>query len=355
MVKIGTSTITEKGEISEARLASLVRDVISLITGGYQVVLVTSGAITAGSTELSRHGKGLSIPEKQAYAAVGQPILINEYRRHFQKAGLNVAQILLTDDDVKNRRRFLNARHTFNSLLHLGVVPIVNENDTVVVTEIKFGDNDTLSAHILGVVEAELLILLSDIDGYYWDLNDPCPVEEIRKITPEVFDRAGGAGTTYGTGGMFTKIRAAEMIMRFGEKMIIADGSEPHVLSRIMKGEKIGTLFVGEEHHLSSRKKWVAARKPRGTVTLDDGAVNAIVNNKRSLLATGVTAVSGVFDMGDSVELLDPSGHPVGRGIVNYNSMELDLIRGKKSSEIRSLLGIHYFDEVINRNDLIVY
>ncbi len=354
-MKIGTSTITENGEISDTRLAGLVQDVVALIKDGYHVVLVTSGAITAGSTELSRHGKSLSIPEKQAYAAVGQPILINEYRRHFQKAGLNVAQILLTDDDVKNRRRFLNARHTFNTLLHLGVVPIVNENDTVVVTEIKFGDNDTLSAHILGVVEAQLLILLSDIDGYYWDLGDPSPVEEIRKITSEIFERAGGAGTTYGTGGMFTKIRAAEMIMRFGEKMIIADGAEPGILRRIMKGEKIGTLFVGEEQHLSSRKKWVAARKPRGSVMLDEGAVSAIVDNKRSLLATGITSVSGVFDMGDSVELLDPTGTAIGRGIVNYNSMELDLIRGKKSAEIRSLLGIHYFDEVINRNDLIVY
>ncbi len=355
VVKIGTSTITDEGEISDEKLSSVVDGVSSLMERGYEVVLVTSGAITAGATELKKKSGALSIPEKQALASVGQTILINEYRKYFARRGLSVGQILLTEDDVKHRRRFLNARHTINTLLQLGVVPIVNENDTVVVKEIKFGDNDTLSAHIASVVDAQLLILLSDIDGFYNDLSDDMPVEEIYRITPDVIEKAGGAGSAYGTGGMITKIRAAEIIIRFGEKMIIANGNEDRILARIMDGENIGTIFAGNGKTLSSRKKWLAVRKPKGSLSLDDGAVAALVSGKKSLLASGILDIEGSFNMGDCVEFTGPGNLNIGKGIVNYDNNELHIIKGKKSSEIKKILGSRFFDEVVNRDNIVIY
>ncbi len=355
VVKVGTSTITDSGTISEKRIAAIVSDICFLMERGYQIALVSSGAIAAGAAVLSRRGNGLTIPQKQALAAIGQTILINEYRKHFFKHGVEVGQILLTEDDLTSRRRFLNARHTFNELLAMGVVPIVNENDSVVVKEIKVGDNDTLSAHVTSLIDADLLILLSDIDGFYWDLNDTEPVEEIHKVTKNMYLRAGDTSSDFGTGGMATKIRAADLIIRFGEMMVIASGMEKNILTRIMNGEKIGTIFVGKDKPLSSRKRWLSLKSARGTVSIDPGAVEAITSRKKSLLATGITGVDGVFDMGEIVELLDHEGRPVGKGIVNYNHEELTLIKGKKSGEIKDILGIDYFDEVINRDDLIVY
>jgi glutamate 5-kinase len=240
VVKVGTSSLTDDDVISKHKIERLAADITGLLSRGYQVVLVTSGAISAGAGALHRQRNSLTIPERQALASVGQAILIDEYRHCFQGRGYAVGQILLTEDDVKHRRRFLNARHTMEALLEMKVIPIVNENDTVVVKEIKFGDNDTLSAHVASLVDADLLILLSDIDGFYWSLKDPEPVDEIRKITAEVTERAGGSGSIGGTGGMVTKLRAAEMMMRFGEKLIIANSSTPGILNRIMDGEKLG-------------------------------------------------------------------------------------------------------------------
>ncbi|PKL35680.1 MAG: glutamate 5-kinase [Spirochaetae bacterium HGW-Spirochaetae-1] len=355
VVKIGTSSLTEGGKISGDKISRFVSDIAAVKKQGYQVIIVSSGAITAGAGQINKKRETLSIPEKQAMAAVGQVILINEYRKHFIKKGYNVGQILLTEDDVKHRRRFLNARHTMEALLELDVIPIVNENDTVVVKEIKFGDNDTLSAHVASLIDADLLVLLSDVDGFFWDLADAKPVEEIRKITPEILERAGGSGSADGTGGMMTKIRAAEMIIHFGEKMIIANGCEEKAVQRIMKGENIGTIFIGNEKRLSSRKKWVALRKARGTLVLDDGAVDALVNKKKSLLASGILTVDGTFDMGMAVDLADKNGAVVGKGIVNYNSGELDRIKGKNTRHIREILGSTYFEEVINRDDMIIF
>ncbi len=356
VVKIGTSIITEDGMISTNRISTLVHDIVSVIRQGHEVVVVSSGSISSGAGVLNHDREGLTIPEKQAMAAVGQIILMNEYRKCFQWEGLEVGQILLTEDDVNNRRRFLNARHTLNTLLHFGVVPVVNENDSVVVKEIKFGDNDTLSAHVANIVEADLLILLSDVNGFYWDLSDPEPVEEIFSIDAEVKRRAGGSGTVHGTGGMATKIRAAEITIRCGEKMIIAHGREENVLSRIIRGEKIGTIFVGEGHPLGSRKRWIAfSMKNKGIIRIDDGAVQALRFNKKSLLPSGIIEISGKFDSGDAVEIVDANDQQIGKGIVNYNVQELQLIMGKKTREIRSILGGTYFDEVINRDDLIIY
>ncbi len=355
VVKVGTSTITDKGIISAERISAIVDDLCALLEKGYQVVLVSSGAIAAGAATIARKGNSLTIPQKQALASIGQTILINEYRKNFLKNGVEVGQILLTEDDLTSRRRFLNARHTFNELLSMGAVPIVNENDSVVVKEIKVGDNDTLSAHVTSLIDADLLILLSDIDGFYWNMDDPEPVEEIHQVTKEMYQRAGGTGSELGTGGMATKIRAADLIIRFGEMMVIASGMEKNILTRIMNGQKTGTIFVGKDKPMSSRKRWLTMKSSRGTVTLDQGAVAAITERKKSLLASGITAVDGIFDMGEIVELLDDEGKAVGKGIVNYNHEELSLIKGKKSSEIHKILGINYFDEVINRDDLIVY
>ncbi|MBN2159958.1 MAG: glutamate 5-kinase [Spirochaetes bacterium] len=355
VVKVGSSSVTARGVISGKKIAAIVSDISELANRGYQVVLVTSGAISAGAGSMKREVLNLTIPEKQAYAAVGQTILMNEYRSKFGKKGLPVGQILLTEDDVKNRQRFLNARHTLETLIGLGIVPIVNENDSVAVNEIKFGDNDMLSAHVASLINADLLILLSDIDGFYMDLADPAPVEEIYHITDAIIARAGGTGSTCGTGGMMSKIRAAEIIIRFGEKMVIANAKTENVLIRIMNGEKIGTIFVGENRQLTGKKRWLALRKPGGVIILDEGAVTAVRVGKKSLLATGITGLTGSFSMGDIVEIAGKDGNRIGKGIVNYGSLELQKIKGKRSSEIKKILGENIYDEVINRDDLIVY
>jgi glutamate 5-kinase len=356
VVKVGTSLITDNGAISGKKISSLVGDVVTLIHRGYEVIIVSSGAISAGAGALQRKRENISIPEKQAFAAVGQTILMNEYRRCFNNRGISVGQILLTEDDVKHRARFLNARHTFNALLELGVVPVVNENDSVAVKEIKFGDNDTLSAHVANIVEADLLVILSDIDGFYHDLSDGAPVEEIHRIDDTIRTEAGGSGSVHGTGGMSTKIRAAEIIIQSGEKMIIADGNVKGMLGMIMSGQRVGTLFTGRKKSLKSRKRWIAFNmKAAGRLNIDDGAVSALGELKKSLLASGITGITGVFEPGDAVEICSVSGELIGKGIVNYSNAELESIKGKKTKEIRSILGSGYYDEVINRDDMILF
>jgi len=353
-VKIGSSSITGSDTISSTKILKFASDIAGLKEMGYEVAIVTSGAISSGAGVLKLDRNNLSIPEKQALAAVGQAVLMNEYKKCFDKLGFNIGQILLTEDDMRNRKRFLNARNALDSLFKMNVIPIINENDTVTVTEIKFGDNDTLSAHVFNLIEADLLILLSDIDGFYYELDDPEPVYEIFKITDDIRRRAGGAGTSHGTGGMITKVNAAEMIMRFGGLMVIADGKENGILTKIMSGERKGTLFAGEKIKINERKKWISMRKTRGSITIDDGAVKALVSGKKSLLATGVVDIQGKFGMGDVIGIADYNNKIFAKGIVNYNSDELFVIKGKKTSEIKNLLNGHFFDEVINRDDLII-
>ncbi len=355
VVKVGTTSLTEGGLISESKIRMLVDDIAGLCEKGYQIALVSSGAISAGAAAMGRKKNNLTIPEKQALASIGQSLLMNEYRKQFGRKSLHAGQILLTEDDVKNRKRFLNARNTFESLFEMGVIPIVNENDTVAVNEIKFGDNDTLSAHIASVIDAHLLVLLSDIDGFYRDLSDPSPLEHVNKITPEILKSAGDSGSGHGTGGMITKLKAADMILKCGEMMIIARGAERNILGRIMAGENTGTLFAGENARIPSRKKWIALRKSRGEVIIDSGASEALISRKKSLLASGITAVNGSFDMGVAVEILESSGKAIGRGIVNYSSTELDTIKGKSTREIKEILGSKYFEEAVNRDYMVVY
>ncbi len=354
VVKIGSSSITVDNKISADKIFKFASEISNLKKNGYQVIIVTSGAISSGAGLLNIKRDKLTIPQKQALAAVGQTLLMDEYRQCFEKLGYTVGQILLTEDDMRHRRRFLNARNAINSLLEMDVIPIINENDTVVVSEIKFGDNDTLSAHVYNLIEGELLILLSDIDGFYNNLKDPEPVYEIYKITDDIISRAGGTGSTHGTGGMITKINAAEMIMRLGGKMIIADCNKPDVLLKLMKGEREGTLFIGDNVKVTGRKKWISMRKPKGSVTIDDGAVKALIGGKKSLLASGITNISGKFDMGDIIEVVDSGSAKIAKGIVNYKSEELKIIKGKKTREIKEILGSEFYDEVVNRDDMIL-
>ena len=354
IIKAGTSSLTDKGVISQEKIRRLVDDAAKLIGRGYQIVIVTSGAISAGAGALGKDRGNLTIPERQALASVGQVLLLNEYRLCFAEKGRIIGQVLLTEDDIKNRRRFLNGRNTIESLLSMGIIPIVNENDTVAVDEIKFGDNDTLSAHVACLIDAQLLIILSDVDGFFWDMGDEKPMEKIEKIVPEISERAGDAGSIGGTGGMVTKLRAAEFMLGLGEKMIIAKSSE-NVLNRIMDGENVGTIFCGYNKRLTGKKRWLSLNKPKGVLTLDSGAVNAICNGKKSLLASGIIRCAGEFDMGETVNIEDDSGRLLGRGIVNYKSRELEHIIGKSTKEIKKILGGTFYDEAVNRDNLILF
>jgi len=337
-------------------MAQFVRDISSLVRRQYEVVIVTSGAISAGAARMKKKRDSLSIPEKQALAAIGQTILMDEYRRLFIDEGIDIGQILLTDGDVIDRGRFLNARNAFGALLYMGVVPIVNENDSVAVDEIKLGDNDTLAAYVSQIIEADLTILLSDIDGFYRDLSDPSPLSIVREIGDDVWNAAGGTGSTHGTGGMVTKIRAADMIMKSGNKMIIAKAGSENILNSIMDGSEIGTLFIGGEKVLDARKRWIAFNmEPSGRLVIDDGASKALTIDKKSLLAAGIVSSEGDFSQGDAVEISASDGSVIARGISNYDGREIDIIKGKKTSEIRHLMGETFYEEVVHRDNMLVY
>lgn len=353
VVKIGSSSISDAHGISREKVANFADQISRLSEQGYELVIVTSGAISAGVAECKKKRDSLSVPQKQALAAVGQSVLMDVYREAFSRYSLKIGQLLLTEDDVKNRRRFLNIRNTMNMLLHMNIVPVVNENDTVVVTEIRFGDNDTLSAHVAQLVEADLLVLLSDINGFYYDLSDSEPADIITHIDENIRACAGDAGSTHGTGGMITKLRAAEMMLRSGEMMVIANASDTDVLPRILRGEKVGTLFAPRDYsHLNGKKKWILFHaKAVGAVVVDEGARNALVQKNSSLLPIGIVNVSGHFKPGDTVDIIYDN-IPVARGIINFSSEDIIRIKGKHSDVIQDLLGEEFYDEAIHRDNL---
>ncbi|MDA3900578.1 MAG: glutamate 5-kinase [Spirochaetes bacterium] len=356
VVKIGSSSITDNGRICAKKIETFVRDVLAVKSKGYEVIVVSSGAITAGAGESGIELGHLTIPVKQALAAVGQTVLMNQYRDSMKSNGVMVGQILMTEDDVKNRRRFLNLRNTINALLKMGAVPIINENDSVAVKEIKVGDNDTLSVHVAHMTEAQLLILLSDVNGFYRDLSDKEPIDIVHEIDDDIRTCAGGSGSRYGTGGMQTKISAADKVIKSGEMMVIASASEPSVIERIVAGEKMGTLFIHpDDITMPGRKRWISFNmNEKGLVVIDKGAYRALFEQKKSLLAIGITSVSGVFSPGDAV-VIKYQDAIVGKGIVNYSSDELVKIAGIRSDAIASVLGREYYDEVIHRDNLIIY
>lgn len=358
VVKVGSGLIAEpiRGP-DPARIGPLAAD-LAAAARGREVILVTSGAIAAGTARLGLRERPRSIPEKQAAAAVGQAALMWHYEQACGAHGLRVAQVLLTQEDISHRARYLNARNTLLTLLGFGVLPIVNENDTVAVEEIKVGDNDNLAALVASLVDADLLVLLSDIDGLYTDDPHRNPaarrIELVDAITPEM-ERLAGAEGPLGTGGMVTKLQAAQKAMAAGIPMVIADGRRPGALGAIVAGEPIGTYFRPRTDRLAARKRWIAfAIPPQGVLEVDRGARHALVEGGKSLLPSGVVKVEGEFAAGDAVGLRDPEGREFARGIVNCDAREVALLRGARTSEIERLLGYRVLDEVIHRDNLVI-
>ncbi|HHW15096.1 MAG TPA: glutamate 5-kinase [Firmicutes bacterium] len=359
VVKVGTSTVTHAtGKLNLSGLERVVRQVADVANAGCEVVLVTSGAVGAGLGRLGWQRRPATIPEKQAVAAVGQSLLMQIYEKLFSEYGLTIAQVLLTREDVADRRRYLNARTTLRTLLSYGVVPVINENDTVAVDELKFGDNDTLSALVAGLISADLLIILTDIDGLY--TADPRLHPEARliprveEVTPEIEALAGGAGSARGTGGMVTKLAAAKIATSCGVSMVIANASSPSVLQDLLAGRSVGTYFPARER-LVSRKRWIAFNvPPAGQVVVDDGARKAVTERGRSLLPSGIVEVAGEFEAGDAVAILGLDGCEFARGLSNYGAADLRRIKGLHSSEIPAVLGERFYEEAVHRDNLVL-
>ncbi len=360
VIKVGSAVLADEEGLSRAVVENLASEISRFMRQGYEIVLVSSGAIACGRRKLDIPERNFTLQEKQALAAVGQSALIQAYEEAFSRYAQPVAQILLTREDLEDRQRYLNARNTLRVLLRWRVLPIVNENDTVAVEEIQFGDNDLLSAMVVGLVEADLLICLSEVDALYErdPREDPAarPVPLVTRITPEIEAMAGQKPGRFGRGGMVSKLRAARMVTSLGVPMIIAPGRTPLVLERIFSGEDLGTLFLPERKTISPRKFWIAHHlKPEGKLYLDRGAVEAIVKRGKSLLPAGIKAVEGEFPRGACVECVDESGRVVALGLSNYSSEELRCIAGVRSCEIPEKLGFKGKEEVIHRDNLAVF
>lgn len=360
VIKVGTSTITHSnGLLNLNQMDSLVRQIADLHNQGYEVILVSSGSIGAGIGKLGLKTRPKTIPEKQVAAAVGQGILIHMYEKLFSEYSKIVAQMLITKDDIHHRTRFLHMRNAFFSLLEQGVVPIVNENDAIAVDEIKLGDNDTLSAIVASISEADLLILLSDIEGLCEAdprLHPEAPmIHTVPEITPHIENLAGGAGSSLGTGGMITKINAAKIATASGTAMVIVNGSRPGVISEIIRGDDVGTWFQEKQHPLQARKHWIAfGSTPSGVLVIDDGASKALVLGQKSLLPSGIIEAKEGFREGQIVSVVNREGRELARGVSNYSAADVDMIKGLKTSEIMRKLGYKAYDEVIHRNNLVV-
>jgi len=360
VVKVGSQVLTgPTGELDLEVFRTLAQDVARLREGGVEVAIVSSGAVAAGMSRLGLRARPGSIPEVQALAAVGQINLMWYYREVFGELGLAVGQVLLTRDDLENRRRYQNAKSALLTLLRMGVVPVINENDTVVVEEIKFGDNDNLSAMVTNLLEAECLVILSDIDGLY-DRDpkahaDARLIERVDAVDETVEAFVGESKSRVGTGGMGTKLLAAKRATHGGAAAVIASGKTPHALARILEDEPLGTYFAPMADRLRRRKHWIAYTvKPLGRLNLDQGAVGAIATKGKSLLPSGIRSVEGEFDRGDAVMLVGPDGAEVARGLVNYGAEEIRRIAGLATWEIAARLGYKFYDEVVHRDDLVV-
>ncbi|MGM0537430.1 MAG: glutamate 5-kinase [Pseudomonadota bacterium] len=359
VVKIGSALLTNDGRgLDDAAIGGWVDQIAELHRRGVEVVLVSSGAVAAGMVRLGWQVRPSAVHELQAAAAVGQNGLTECYESHFARHDLLTAQVLLTHDDLSNRKRYLNARSALRTLVALRVVPVVNENDTVVTDEIRFGDNDTLGALVANLLEADALVILTDQEGLF----DADPrgnpgarlIEEGRADDPSLAAVAGGGGML-GRGGMTTKVRAARLAARSGAVTVIASGRQPAVLARLAAGERLGTLLLPEQAPMAARKRWLAGQlQVRGTLTLDAGAVKVLKGSGSSLLAVGVTAVSGQFRRGDMVLCVDDQGQRVAKGLVNYGADEARLLVGQPSHRIEAILGYMEAPELIHRDNLVV-
>ena len=363
VIKLGTNLITGGGSTLDMKVMSdIVRQVSELHGKGHEVILVSSGAVAAGREKLGIRNKRRDIPFKQVMASVGQNRLMHIYDELFSAQGITVAQALLTRTDLSDRALYLNARNTLLALIDLGVICIVNENDVVCTDELgelRFGDNDNLSAMVSNLVDADLLILLSDVKGLYTsnpqsDVNARL-IKIVKKIDDGIEQMAGGAGSLHGTGGMVTKLEAARLATSSGVAVIIAHGQESDVIIKAASGKSTGTIFLPRETKIESRQRWLlSGLSSTGKLTVDKGAALALLNKKRSLLPAGIADVEGSFNRGDAVDIYDPDGNRIASGVANYGSADLLQIKGLRSGEITEALGYEYGDEAVHRNNLVL-
>ena len=359
VLKVGSSTLTHPtGKLNLGRMEALVREIADLANAGHRPILVSSGAVAAGMGRLGLSTRPNSLPERQATAAVGQGLLMQIYEKLFGEYSQIVAQVLLTRDDASDRRRYLNARHTLRTLLQFGVIPIINENDTVATEELQFGENDTLSAMVAALIGADFLVLVTDVDGFYTGdpRRDPSArlVHEVEEITPEILAAAGGTGSAAGSGGMQSKIEAARIATSSGCAMALIAGEPSGLLTKLLQGAEIGTVFLPKTRVLQARDQWIAfAQVPVGALVIDGGAVNALRRAGKSLLPSGVVEVKGEFGPGDLVRVLDPDGREVARGLINYDQRDAARLAGHHTAEIEKILGYKSYDELIHRDNLV--
>jgi glutamate 5-kinase len=358
-VKVGSNVLTCPEGLNLPVIDALSHQIMQLERSGQEVILVSSGAMAAGVRKLAIDRRPEAIPARQAVAAVGQAGLILTWEKALARHGKKVAQILLTAEDMTSRKRYLNARNTLNTLLDWGVLPIINENDTVMVDEIRFGDNDNLAAVITLLMDADILINLTDIDGLYD--RDPRTHQDAELLTlistigREIERYAGEIAGALGTGGMRSKIKAARKVTAAGVPMIIANGKKDGVLADIFEGRPTGTFFKPKTARLSSRKCWLAfSLKPKGVIRIDGGAARALTTGGKSLLPSGIAAVSGQFNVGDPVQFAGPDGQVLGNGLVNYSAGDINKIKGMRSGDIADCLGEKPYDEVIHRDNLVL-
>ncbi len=360
VVKIGTNLLADKVHgINAERIDSLARSIQTAIARSANIALVSSGAIGAGVAAMKLSTRPRTIPDKQATAAIGQPLLMEAYVHSFRKLRIPIAQILLTKDDFSKRDRYVNARNTFASLFEKGVIPIINENDTVAIEEIRLGDNDNLSAMVATLIGADLLVILSDVDGLYTDDPSRNPSAELIGVVEQVNSRlerfARSNGSELSTGGMKTKIQAARRCAGAGITTVITNGRSPTSISDVLSGEFRGTIFLPAVKKLSKRKEWIGlVSHTAGKIVIDDGAKAAIAKRNKSLLPSGVLRVGGSFEAREVISIIDIEGNEIGKGIAGFSSSELAKIKGKKSTEIETILRRHTRSEVVHRDDLVL-
>lgn len=359
VVKLGSNVITAENSLNLEVIESISRQISILMDRGIEVILVSSGAMAAGLRKLGLNRRPDEIPKRQAISAIGQSGLMNAYEKSFARNDKKVAQILLTGEDLNNRKRYLNARNTLHTLIDWKVVPIINENDTIMVEEIKLGDNDNLAAMITLLMDADFLFILTDIDGLYnkdpRQFPDAELISKVSTFKKEIEEFASHIPGTLGTGGMLSKIQAARKVTSAGIPMIVARGNSENVLLRLFDGEDHGTYFIPKKEKMASRKCWIAyTLSPKGSLVIDDGAVDALRRNGKSLLPIGVVAVEGRFEEGAAVSFKTADNKIIGTGLVNYRSSDINLIKGLKTSQIESCLGGKHYDEIIHRDNLVL-
>lgn len=360
VVKVGSAVLTGENGLDAVVIGNIARDLSFLHNTGREVILVSSGAVSAGRKKIAiDDGMVLGLKEKQALAAIGQSCLMQAYDAAFGAFAKNIAQVLLTHRDLAKRDRYLNVRNTLFTLLKWGTIPIINENDTVSVQELRFGDNDTLGAHICNLIEADMFICLTDVLGLYSGdpTSDPQarPLYTVVEITPEIEQMVAHVKSSLGTGGMQSKLKAAGIVASGGGSSFIGPGRQHDILRRLFSGELIGTFFLPKKERINSRKRWIASvLKPSGALVLDDGACRALLERGKSLLPSGVVEVVGDFDVGDAVHCRNGRGEAIGVGLINYGAAEIRKIMGCHSSRIESILGYHDSEEVMHRDNIVL-